>query len=143
MKTSGANYQEILDSVPDNVNESDIIYMLQSKQIGKEYIDTLKGLTDLSDETISSWLNISVRSFQTYRQSGVKLKENIKEQLLVLLSLIKHGIRVFGSKENFDRWLTSGNFYLDGKLPLTFLNTVTGARFIDDRLTAMEFGDNV
>ena len=27
--------------------------------------------------------------------------------------------------------------------PNSFLNTVTGVKFVDDRLTAMEYGDNV
>ncbi|MEZ4822026.1 MAG: antitoxin Xre/MbcA/ParS toxin-binding domain-containing protein [Ignavibacteria bacterium] len=29
------------------------------------------------------------------------------------------------------------------KSPITFLNTITGIRFVNDRLTAMEYGDNV
>jgi uncharacterized protein (DUF2384 family) len=71
------------------------------------------------------------------------LKENLKEHIILLLSLIKHGTQVFGSKDGFDQWLTTGNFFLDSKTPVTFLNTVTGIRFIDERLTAMEYGDNV
>jgi uncharacterized protein (DUF2384 family) len=48
-----------------------------------------------------------------------------------------------GSKDRFNQWLTAKNFLLDGKAPVSFLSTVTGIRFIDDRLTAMEYGDNV
>jgi uncharacterized protein (DUF2384 family) len=60
-----------------------------------------------------------------------------------LLSLMQHGIEVFGSKSDFDQWLATENFFLDGKEPNSFLNTIAGVRFIDDRLTAMEYGDNV
>jgi uncharacterized protein (DUF2384 family) len=49
---------------------------------------------------------------------------------------------VFGSAKEFDNWLHGENFYFDGKTPNVFLNTVTGIRFVDDSLTAMEYGDN-
>lgn len=72
-----------------------------------------------------------------------KIKENVKERTLLLKSLIKHGIQVFGSHKEFDKWLITSNFYLDNKNPESYLNTVTGIGFINDRLTAMEYGDNV
>jgi uncharacterized protein (DUF2384 family) len=56
---------------------------------------------------------------------------------------MKHGIHVFGTAAAFEEWLNKGNFYFDNKLPVSFLNTITGIKFIDDRLTAMEYGDNV
>jgi uncharacterized protein (DUF2384 family) len=45
--------------------------------------------------------------------------------------------------EEFERWLNQENFYFDNKRPVAFMNTITGIKFIDDRLTAMEHGDNV
>ncbi len=143
METTASKHKNILSNVPDKMSDIEILNMLQTGKISWEYIDTIKELTNLNDETISVWLNVSTRSFRSYRQTNVKLKESIKEHIIVLLSLIKHGIRVFGSKERFDKWLTSENFFLDCKAPVVFLNTITGIRFIDDRLTAMEYGDNV
>jgi len=143
MKTAAVKYDKVLAGVPGRISDSEILNMLQTKEINWEYLDTIKSLTDLNDETISLWLNISVRSFRSYRQPNLRLKENLKEQVIYLLSLIKHGIDIFGSKDSFDQWLTSKNFLLDGKAPVSFLSTVTGVRFIDDRLTAIEYGDNV
>ncbi len=143
MKTDVAIYENVLSSVPDRISDSEILNILHTKEINWEYINTIKGLTNLTDKTISIWLNISVRSFKSYRHPNIRFKENIKEHIIVLLSLIKHGINVFGSKESFDKWLISDNFLLDSKAPATFLNSVTGVRFIDDRVTAIEYGDNV
>jgi uncharacterized protein (DUF2384 family) len=53
-----------------------------------------------------------------------------------------HGIEVFGTKEKFEQWLNTENFFFDKKSPVSFLNTVTGIRFVNDRLTAIEYGDN-
>ena len=133
----------LLKSVPVRISDSEILNLLHTNEINGEYIEAIKEITDLKDEVISVWLNISVRSIRSYRQSNSRLKENLKEQVIVLLSLIKHGIQVFGTKDGFDQWLTTGNFFLDDKTPVTFLNTVSGIRFIDDRLSAMEYGDNV
>jgi uncharacterized protein (DUF2384 family) len=56
--------------------------------------------------------------------------------------------------KEFESWLNQENFYFDNKSPVSFLNTITGSpvsflntitgiKFIDDRLTAMQYGDNV
>jgi uncharacterized protein (DUF2384 family) len=103
----------------------------------------MKTCTRFTDDILSDWLNISVKTFREYKKPNSVFKENVKEQVLLLLSLIKHGIEVFGSVNEFDNWLNRDNFYFDNKSPMSFMNTVTGIKFIDDRLTAMEYGDNV
>ena len=80
---------------------------------------------------------------RNYRQPQYSLKENLKEHLILLISLYDHGKKVFDTTKNFETWLNSANFYFDNKLPKEFLDTVSGIKFIDDRLTAIEFGDNV
>lgn len=57
--------------------------------------------------------------------------------------VIEHGIDVFGTREDFEEWLNSPNFFFDHEKPITFMNTKKGLKFIDDRLTGMEYGDNV
>ena len=56
--------------------------------------------------------------------------------------LLKHGIEVFGTEEDFKRWLNTINFFFDKKAPVEFLNADDGIKFIDDRLTGIEYGDN-
>jgi uncharacterized protein (DUF2384 family) len=57
--------------------------------------------------------------------------------------LIEHGIKVFGSQENFNAWLEKENFFFDKKAPAEFINTNGGVKFIDDRLIGIEYGDNI
>jgi uncharacterized protein (DUF2384 family) len=114
-----------------------------SAQINANYFVFLKELTNLNDETISGWLNINARTFRTYRQSGTLLKDNTKEHIVILISLYNHGLEVFENNENFDKWLMAKNYLLDGKAPMEFLDTISGIKFIDDRLTAIQYGDNV
>lgn len=58
-------------------------------------------------------------------------------------SLYKHGILVFGSEKSFTKWLNSKNIIFDNKMPKEFLNTIEGIKFVDDRLTAIEYGDTI
>jgi uncharacterized protein (DUF2384 family) len=53
------------------------------------------------------------------------------------------GNSVFGSNEKFEMWLNTPNFMFNKDRPTDFIKTITGIRFVMDRLTAMEHGDNV
>ena len=57
--------------------------------------------------------------------------------------LIKHGIEVFWSEEKFTSWLVKENFFFDKKASIEFMESEKGIKFIDDRLTGLQYGDNV
>lgn len=144
MKTTDTiNYSTLIKGVPSQISDSSVLTYLQTKNIDWEYVEALKKMTDYNDTILSEWLNISVKTFRSYKQHENKLNPNLKEQILLLISLIKHGLSVFENISLFKEWLNMENFYFDNKSPITFLNTVTGIRFVNDRLTAMEYGDNV
>jgi len=129
--------------IPMSLSESEILSKLYSSNINNAYLHKIKELSSFSDNNLSEYLNISVRTLHSYMQKDTLFKTNLKEPIMYLLYLLKHGIKVFETKKEFDNWLNSENFFFDGKKPVSFLNTITGIRFIDDRLTAMEYGDNV
>lgn len=143
MKKAVSAESVILNEIPGQINDGVILHFLRTKEVNWKHVDAIKKLTDFNDDVISDWLNVSVKTFRAYRKPANAFKENVKEQILLLLAVIKHGIDAFGSIEAFDQWLNKENFYFDNKHPNTFLNTITGIRFVDDRLTAMEYGDNV
>ncbi len=134
---------EYISNIPEISDFTKILFYLRQNNINWRYFNYLKEITTLSDEIISNWLSINPKTLRAYRKPESTSKENIKEHLVLLISLYKHGIEVFESKENFDKWLLAENYLLDNKSPKEFLDTVTGIKFIDDRLTAIEYGDNV
>ena len=143
IRSAGSIESAILDKVPGHINDGEILHLLYSTDITWKHVNTLKTLTGFHDVVLSDWLNISVKTFREYKKPRSIVKENVKEQVLLLLSLVKHGTTVFGSVKEFETWLNQENFYFDQKNPVFFLNTITGIKFVDDRLTAMEYGDNV
>ncbi len=143
VKTRKTDDDAILETVPRNITDSEILHLLHTADINWKYVSAIKNYTDFNDDVLSEWLNVSVKTFREYKKPNSVFKENVKEQVLLLLSLIRHGTEVFGSIKEFDYWLNQENFYFDNRSPKTFMNTITGIKFIDDRLTAMEHGDNV
>lgn len=128
--------------VPAIGNDIGILFFIKNEEVDLQYLNHLKEISSFSDEVIAHWLDISVKTLRNYRKSESELKESLKEQLVLLLSLYQHGILVFGNAENFDKWLDTKNYFFDNLAPKDFLSTSSGIRFTDDRLTAMEYGDN-
>lgn len=132
-----------IDNIPLIRDYTKMFFYLNSNNVDSHYLNFLKNLTSLNDNIISDWLNINAKTLKTYLKTDVILKDNTKEQIVHLIALYKHGIETFGTKENFDSWLSINNMLLDYKKPAEFLDTISGIKFIDDRLTAIEYGDNV
>lgn len=130
-------------NIPNQLSEPDVLYFLQTQKVNWSYVDTIKKLTSFTDDVLAGWFNVTVKTFRSYKKSKTGFKANVKEHIVVLLSLIKHGIKVFGSSSDFNQWLDTPNFHFDNQKPSNFLNTITGIRFVDDRLTSIEYGDNV
>ncbi len=129
--------------IPEIGDFTKILFFLRGNDINWNYFKYFREISTLSDEITSNWLSINSKTLRAYRKPDSTSKDNIKEHLILLISLYEHGIDVFDTKEKFDEWLLSENKLLDNKAPKDFLDTVTGIKFIDNRLTAIEYGDNV
>jgi hypothetical protein len=144
MATFGiSSVKQNISTIPEIGNFTKILFYLRNNDVNWDYFNYFKEITTLSDEITSNWLNINPKTLRAYRKPESTSKDNVKEHLVLLIALYQHGIDVFEGKENFDSWLISENYYFDRKAPMDFLDTITGIKFIDDRLTAIEFGDTV
>lgn len=137
-------YQYLEQELPTVNDSAQMYYYISNHNINGFYLNMLQKLIGLNDDILSKWLNITTRTLHNYKKAKeVNLKDNTKEHIVSLLSLYKHGTAVFDTKENFEKWLVAPNFYLDQKAPKDFLDTISGIRLIDNKLTAIEFGENV
>ena len=138
----GTFEEPMLSYIPSKIDPAATLGLIQSNKANYQHFKAIKDITSFTDEKIAGWLDISVKTYRTYTKPGAQIKDSIKERALIILSLIKHGIEVFGSIKDFLQWLEGENFYFDKKAPITFMNTGSGMKFIDDQLTGMEYGDN-
>ena len=137
-----------LDRIPSFIDSHKIMQLMNegfmANKDGKKYFDSLKVYTQANDKEISNWLGLSERTYGTYKRArSVEFKPQLQEHILMILALLKHGKEVFGTFEQFKLWLDAKNIFFDKKAPIEFLTTASGLKFVDDRLTAMEYGDNV
>lgn len=139
--TTKKTYQ--VKDIPAGVSEPDVLYAVRENKITSNHIDRLKQLSGLKDELLSASLNLNIKTFRSYKLKSAPIKPYLQEHVFTLLALFKHGIDFFGSSEIFGEWLQKENYYFDNDKPINFLNTISGIRYTDDRLTAMEYGDNV
>ena len=134
---------EIKADIPAHVSEPEMLYAVRQNTITTDYLDRLKPLSGLKDETLSTSLNLSIKTFRNYKVTSSVMKPHLQEHVLALLSLYKHGITVFGDQKQFNEWLEKANHFFDNDQPINFFTTISGIRYVDDRLTAIEYGDNV
>ncbi len=132
----------ILQDIPSRIDNNKTLRMINSGKVGYRHLQAIKTLTCLNDKKISAWFDVSEKTYRAFKTHGDDIKARIQEHTIMALTLIKHGIEVFGTTDKFTHWLESENFYFDKKPPIEFMNTYSGIKFIDDRLTAMEYGDN-
>ncbi len=138
----GTFEEPMLSYIPSRIDHAATLGLIRNNKAGYQHFKAIKDITSFTDEKIADWLDISVKTYRTYTKPDAKIKESIKERALMALSLIRHGAEVFGRAADFVEWLEKENFYFDKKAPITFMHTSSGMKFIDDRLTGMEYGDN-
>lgn len=103
----------------------------------------LKTISAEDNKEISGWLGMTEKTFRSYKSKDKEVSLMLAERVVTLISLFKHGIDVFGDVERFKEWLKTKNFLLGDKEPIEYFNTISGMQFVDDRLTGIEYGDNV
>jgi putative toxin-antitoxin system antitoxin component (TIGR02293 family) len=60
---------------------------------------------------------------------------------LSTLVLYEKGLIIFGSTEEFTKWMSTPAFGLGNQKPKDLLNTITGINLITEELTRVEYGD--
>ena len=141
MKTYEKSYQ-LMQQLPMPLTELFIINQMNKGSIDNTYLQAIKDISNLPDAILASILDITPKTYKTYITGKSRFKDTIQEQIILLLDLYKHGFHVFSSEVNFQQWLERPNFYLDQKKPIEFLVSKSGISFIDDQLTAIQYGEN-
>ena len=133
---------KILEEIPSSIDTNRTLQLIKSGRGSRVYFGLLKTVSKEDDQEISAWLDISVKTYRDYKSNQKATRRNLTEHVIMLISLFKHGVEIFGNSEAFKEWLERDNFYFDNKSPMRLMDSISGLKFIDDRLTAMEFGDN-
>ncbi len=108
--------------------------------VGRAKADEVAHLVGLTDREMATILNISERTLHRIRPDG-RLNSGASERLLLLESLIRHGLDVFdGRAEVLGRWLRIPLAELHRQSPVSLLDTVVGFGMVHTVLGRIEHG---
>ncbi len=98
-------------------------------------------LSDFSFSYVEKVLNKTIKTFTSYKKNKTPLDPVLSEKLLKFFSLYEKGQRIFGSIEEFNKWLADPSFGLGNLVPQDLLVTITGIQLVSEELTRIEYGD--
>ncbi len=83
---------------------------------------------------------IPLRTLQHRRSRREKLTVEESDRVLRVIRVLSLTECVYGSRERALAWLRNPNTRLDGRTPLSLLNTDTGARIVEELLIQIDEG---
>jgi putative toxin-antitoxin system antitoxin component (TIGR02293 family) len=114
---------------------------LASKGLSVEAFDKVVVESGYNKEELAKFMGINMRTIQNKRKSGGEIAQKDAEHLLKLRELFKRGQEIFGSKEEFKRWMDKPAFGLDNRPPASLINFISGIDLVGRELTRIEYGD--
>jgi uncharacterized protein (DUF2384 family) len=119
----------------------DLLYSKEDDNLIYPMFRSLSELTKLPVKTLAELVfEITPKTFNNYRLKGNNVPMRIRELSVKLVELYSKGNRLFGSVDNFNKWLQKESYGLGGLKPINLINSVTGIETIDDELTCIQYG---
>lgn len=103
-------------------------------------INNFREYFKISMTTAAQMLDISEPTLYRWTKSNKKLDRNFSVKLFEIADLFLNGIEIFGSKENFFKWLYMPNTALGGMEPNQLIEIPAGVSKVKDLLGRIEYG---
>jgi putative toxin-antitoxin system antitoxin component (TIGR02293 family) len=108
--------------------------------VNRGKVDEVAQIVGLTDKEMARILNLSERTLHRLRPD-VRLDSNASERLLLLESLIRHGLTVFDDRSDvLGRWLHVPLAELRRQTPVALLDTTIGFGMVHTVLGRIEHG---
>jgi len=123
-----------------NIESSfDYIY-IASKGINADVIKNFTIYFNLSRDLTASMLNVSSPTIYRWIKTNKELDRNFSVKLFEIAELFLYGSEVFGSKDNFFKWLSLPNTALGGMKPIELIEIPSGISKVKDVIGRIEHG---
>jgi putative toxin-antitoxin system antitoxin component (TIGR02293 family) len=141
MNTFRAKDENILTKYQKSYNDNITLAVVSRKGLLPQAVFDFISLTDFSFPYIEKVLNKTIKTFTSYKKNKTPLDPVLSEKLLKFFALYNKGRSVFGSVDEFNRWLAEPAFGLGNMIPKDLLETITGIELVSQELTRIEYGD--
>ena len=112
---------------------------LARKGVSKKALVNLAKQISLTIQEVAGIMHISERTLQRYTPATL-IKTEYAEKAIELAKLYERGTVVFGTIDNFNDWMKTPNYTLNGEAPLNLLDTSIGFDLIIQTLGRIEYG---
>ena len=128
------------DYVNEKVESSYDFIHLASKGLDAGIITNLRKYFNLSRAMIARILDISEPTLYRWIRSNKKLERNYSIKIFEVTDLFLYGSEVFGSQDDFFKWMELQNIVLGGMEPQELLDIPGGMAKVRDELGRIEHG---
>lgn len=112
---------------------------LARRGVSKKSLVSLAKQISLTIQELAGIMHISERTLQRYTPTTL-IKTEHAEKAIELARLYQRGTEVFGTMDNFNDWMKTPNYTLNGEAPLSLLDTSIGFELILQTLGRIEYG---
>ena len=126
------------------VEEPETAYNIKQIRLAKEFtFSEFKKIADKVEITQKEWsdiLHISERTLQRYSKDNTAFNFSVIDRILLIDKVIKKGVDVFGTANDFIFWLKQEPSSIEGKLHFSSLASFDGTAKILNQLGRIEHG---
>ncbi len=139
------HYRRVVDILgKKNINteiESPFDYIhIGSKGLNAIVINNFSGYFDINKEATAYLFDVSSPTINRWTKTKKILNRNIVVKLFEMTDLFLYGSDVFGSKENFKKWINIPNTALGGMEPIELLGIPDGISKVKNIIGRIEHG---
>lgn len=133
--------QNVLLKYEKSFRNSIALLSTAQKGLNPQAVFDFISLSMLSPTLVEKSLAKTIKTFTSYKINNSSLDAVTSEKLLKLFKLYGKGVTIFGSAEEFNKWMAEPAFGLGNQLPQNLLDTITGVELVSEELTRIEYGD--
>ncbi len=123
------------------LNDKMLVIQAIRKGLPSRLFEKIKQVLPFTDVDWSSFLEVSAKTLQRYRQNPEKRFKPIhSEKIFELAEVSYFGREVFGSDQKFNHWLRTPSHALRGLQPIELLRDSYGKELVMDELNRIEHG---
>lgn len=141
MMTTHDNAVKVLEKYEKSFENPISIFLSSKKGLKPQAVFDLFILLQFTSTMVENILFKSLKTFKNYKQQNILLDPAVSEKVLTLFALYDKGISLFGSVDEFNKWMGEPAFGLGNQIPKDLLNTITGIKLLEEELIRIEYGD--
>ncbi len=102
--------EQVLIKYEKSYDNSISILLSAKKGLKPQAVFDFISISQFSNHLVEQLLNKTLKTFTSYKQNNTPLDSVISEKLLKLFALYNKGILIFGSPDEFNKWLSEPAF---------------------------------